>query len=325
MRRLLPTVIAALLVMTPAAAAQVPTPTLPVTPPATGPVPADMKITRVGGLRDGKGIYNVPRDRVRVDGRINRAAAGEAVTVELWRRGKRRQHVAARVASGGHFFTFLRPSVAGHYAVRAVHKKSGKVDAGHSRRVAFTAIVPHASRGSAGVRVRLLQRQLALLHYAIPKSGHYDGATARAVLAYRKVNGMRRIGSANYTIFRRLFHGKGMFRLRYPHAGKHVEGDLRHQVLVLAQNGKPWRVYHMSSGKPSTPTVRGRFRFYRKQPGFNSHGMYYSSYFIGGYAIHGYASVPAHAASHGCIRVPVPSAHAIYRWISLGDRIFVYR
>jgi lipoprotein-anchoring transpeptidase ErfK/SrfK len=53
--------------------------------------------------------------------------------------------------------------------------------------------------------------------------------------------------------------------------------------------------------------------------------MYYSNYFIGGYAIHGYESVPDYAASHGCIRIPIPSAISVYRWISLGNPIYVYR
>ena len=38
------------------------------------------------------------------------------------------------------------------------------------------------------------------------------------------------------------------------------------------------------------------------EPGYNSHGMYYSFYFYGGYAVHGYDSVPDYPASHGCIR-----------------------
>ena len=37
-----------------------------------------------------------------------------------------------------------------------------------------------------------------------------------------------------------------------------------------------------------------------------------SNYFIRGYAIHGYAEVPTYAASHGCLRVPIPDAPAIY-------------
>jgi lipoprotein-anchoring transpeptidase ErfK/SrfK len=52
--------------------------------------------------------------------------------------------------------------------------------------------------------------------------------------------------------------------------------------------------------------------------------MVWTTYFFGGYAIHGYSSVPTYAASHGCIRVPIPNALSIYRWLNLGDTIFVY-
>jgi lipoprotein-anchoring transpeptidase ErfK/SrfK len=30
------------------------------------------------------------------------------------------------------------------------------------------------------------------------------------------------------------------------------------------------------------------------------------------------------AASHGCLRVPIANAISIYRWVDIGDRIFVY-
>jgi lipoprotein-anchoring transpeptidase ErfK/SrfK len=104
-----------------------------------------------------------------------------------------------------------------------------------------------------------------------------------------------------------------------------VEADLSRQVLVLARGAKPAIIVHASSGKPSTPTVFGKFHFYSKTPGYNAHGMYYSNYFIGGYAVHGYDPVPDYAASHGCIRIPIPSAKRVFRWIQLGDTIYVYR
>jgi lipoprotein-anchoring transpeptidase ErfK/SrfK len=50
-----------------------------------------------------------------------------------------------------------------------------------------------------------------------------------------------------------------------------------------------------------------------------------SNFFIRGYAIHGYPSVPNYPASHGCIRVPNSDANAIYNWVKLGDPIWVYR
>jgi lipoprotein-anchoring transpeptidase ErfK/SrfK len=52
--------------------------------------------------------------------------------------------------------------------------------------------------------------------------------------------------------------------------------------------------------------------------------MVFASYFTGGYAIHGYASVPVFPASHGCLRVPVPDAVPICRWVAMGDRVDVY-
>ncbi len=123
----------------------------------------------------------------------------------------------------------------------------------------------------------------------------------------------------------RLAKGGGTFRLRYPNVkGRHVEADLSRQVLVLANGDKIERIYHTSSGAPATPTVRGTYKFYLAQPGYNSKEMYYSKYFIRGYAIHGYKSVPVFNASHGCLRVPLDDAVSIYNWVQIGDRIDVY-
>ena len=92
----------------------------------------------------------------------------------------------------------------------------------------------------------------------------------------------------------------------------------------LDRRGRVERIYPVSSGKPSTPTVLGSFRVYRREPGTNSHGMVYSSYFIGGYAIHGYPSVLVFPASHGCLRVPMSEAVSIFRWLARGDIVDVY-
>jgi peptidoglycan hydrolase-like protein with peptidoglycan-binding domain len=170
-----------------------------------------------------------------------------------------------------------------------------------------------------------MQRRLSALGYLTPVNGSFGGSTARAVLAFRKVNGMARSPVAGRAVFRRLVRGGGGYRLRHPEAGKHVEFDWSRQVVVLARGARPVMTVHASSGAAATPTVFGSYRFYSKAPGFNSKRMYYSNYFVGGYAIHGYASVPTYPASHGCIRIPMASAVRVYRWISLGDPIFVYR
>jgi lipoprotein-anchoring transpeptidase ErfK/SrfK len=70
--------------------------------------------------------------------------------------------------------------------------------------------------------------------------------------------------------------------------------------------------------------VTGHFSFIRTEPGYNSHGMYYSFYFYGGYAVHGYESVPDYPASHGCIRTFIADQPEIYERINYGESIFVF-
>jgi len=187
-------------------------------------------------------------------------------------------------------------------------------------------IRPRAGDGARGANVVFLQHRLRDLRYLVNFSGVYDGSTSRAVMAYRKVTGMDRRYSANFEIFDRLAHNRGKFRAKYPHHGKHVEADLSRQVLALFdRKGKLFRVIVTSSGKPSTPTIRGSFRVYSKTPGTNSLGMVNSNYFHGGYAIHGYHDVPSYAASHGCLRIPIPNARFMFRWLDYNDRVDVYR
>ena len=178
--------------------------------------------------------------------------------------------------------------------------------------------------GAHGAAVRMLQRQLALRRYEVPINGVFDEATGRAVLAFRKIVGLQRVETANAGVFQRLRNGAGYYSVRFRHDGSHVEANLTKQVLVEVQHGRVRRIYTMSSGKPSTPTVLGHFQVYTKTPGTNSEGMVDSNYFIRGYAIHGYAEVPVYAASHGCLRIPIPNAPEVYDWVQVGYWVDVY-
>ncbi len=181
----------------------------------------------------------------------------------------------------------------------------------------------YAGPGSRGPAVKLLQDKLAALHYVVPRSGVYDAGTGRAIMAWRKVAGYSRTYIATADVFAGLLKGRGVFKVRHPGDGRHVEARINAQVLALIDKGKVQRIYHTSSGAPATPTVRGKFRVYSKTPGTNAKGMVDSNYFIRGYAIHGYASVPPYNASHGCLRVPVANARAIYDWLRIGDVVWV--
>jgi peptidoglycan hydrolase-like protein with peptidoglycan-binding domain len=226
---------------------------------------------------------------------------------------------------GGQFVVRFKARPGGRLRIVADHQATPQQGASRARSASVKVVRWRAGKGARGTKVVLLQRELQALGYATPLTGVYDDGTSRAVLAFRKVNNLGRDGFATTAVYDRLLRRTGAFNLRYPKAGKHVEFDWSRQVLVLAQGGKPWRVYHASSGKPSTPTVFGNYRFYSKSPGTNAEGMVDSNYFIRGYAVHGYPEVPSYAASHGCIRVPIPNAAAIFAWIKIGDPIFVYR
>ena len=159
----------------------------------------------------------------------------------------------------------------------------------------------------------------------IANSGRcFGGKTARGVLAYRKVNDMERSFRAGKGLVKRAFAGRGGYRVRHPGAGRHLEAPLSKQVLVFAKGDRPYAIYPISSGKPSTPTVTGHFTFIRQEPGYNSEGMYYAFYFYGGYAVHGYHSVPDYAASHGCIRTYIADQPEIFNRINFGESIFVF-
>jgi len=179
-------------------------------------------------------------------------------------------------------------------------------------------------QGECGTGVVAFKKALRKLGYVVNGGRCFGGKTGRGVLAYRKVNGMSRSTHAGRRLVKRVLAGKGGYRVRHPGAGEHLEAPLGKQVLVFARGRKPFAIYPISSGKPSTPTVTGHFRFYTTQPGYNAEGMYYSFYFYNGYAVHGYAEVPDYAASHGCIRTFIADQPEIYHRIHYGESIYVF-
>jgi peptidoglycan hydrolase-like protein with peptidoglycan-binding domain len=329
MRRLIAlSTLAALAAAAPAAAQDQPVPPPPPPPP---PAPAPPAAGQMNVVLDHVGRFatTLTGRRFRVRGQVVPYVEGQQVVVRFFRDGKKFLAKRAAVKPGasgkaGHFKVSLSTKVSGKVTVRVTKEASAtqvELKASPQRVLVLPA---HVSLGAQGNGVRLMQRQLKALGYVPGRRGTYDDRTARAVLAFRKVSGLPRTVIADRAFFRRLANGGGHFKIRYPSHGKHVEADLSRQVIALIDHGKAQRIYPTSSGKPSTPTVLGHYRFYTKSPGFNAKGMYFSNYFVRGYAIHGYADVPVFNASHGCLRIPNPDAYSVYQWIRIGDRIDVY-
>jgi hypothetical protein len=267
--------------------------------------------------------------RLHVVALVNPFVAGQQVIVRIDRNGHlvlRRSLAVAPLGDGrGRVTVNYTSQLPGTLLLRATHlatPQQGRLDATARRAI----VVPmHADPGSRGYAVWVLQHDLAGLGYSVYVSGRYDAATTRAVVAYQKITGMARDGIATSRVFRLLLHGHGLFHVRYRNHGRHFEADLTHQVLAeIDPGGHVRRIYEMSSGKPSTPTVVGSFRIYEKDLGTNAKGMVDSNFFIRGYAIHGYPDVPPYAASHGCLRIPIPDAASVFAWARIGEIVDVY-
>jgi hypothetical protein len=293
----------------------------PSTEPAAGAAGYQLK----RGIATQKMRYYAPAQEVVLRGRVRPAVSGEVLTLYAIRGKNPSKKVRRKVRPGGRFEFRFKVGKPGVIRLVIKHRASAAQGAFRTRSRKITVADWQAGAGERGLKVLLLQRALLREGFATPVTGYYDDATSRAVLAFRKTNEMGRDGYALKEVFAMLMRGEGSYKLRYPQAGKHVEFDWSRQVLVLARGGRPYRTYHTSSGAPATPTVFGSYRFYLQTPGTNSKGMVHSSYFIGGYAIHGYPSVPSYPASHGCLRVPIPNALSIFEWIDIGDPIFTYQ
>ena len=318
-------VVALLAIGAPPALAQIPPPPVPPLPPVPpAPAAGAAKYKVDSGLATSKARYVAPQQQVRVVGKVKPAVPGEVLTLYALRGKKASKTVRRKVGRGGRFVFKFKVGNPGRVRIVIKHRASPAQVAFRARARKISVVDWQAGAGERGVKVLLLQRALLKEGYATPVTGYYDDATARGVLAFRKANELSRDGFATKQVFAMLARGNGAFKLRFPKAGKHVEFDWSRQVLVLARGGKPYRTYHTSSGTPATPTVFGTFHFYLQTPGTNAKGMVHSSYFIGGYAIHGYASVPSYPASHGCLRVPIPNALQIFNWIDIGDTIYSY-
>jgi hypothetical protein len=223
----------------------------------------------------------------------------------------------------GRFTESLATQSTGSVVVSVEHRETAQVKTFGAQR-SYTVLDTSAGFGSTGRLVQLIQQQLASLHFYIEQTGVYDPQTGWALDAYHRLLGWGTSQSLDHRTLTWLLNGWGDFKVRYPNQGKHVEGTLSKQLIALIYGSNVYRIYPISSGKPSTPTVLGSFQVWSKAPGYLSDGMYFSNFFFRGYAIHGYDPAPDYPASHGCIRLPIGDAISVYDWLNIGDRVDVY-
>jgi L,D-transpeptidase-like protein len=297
------------------------------TPPRSAPR-ASAELSLSGAFSVQRQPVTVIRRSVTVTGVVRPYVAGQSVRLRARVGGRTllERAVSIRRSPGGTY---------GWFRAQVMSPRAGQVEvsAGHARTATlgafrvgtgYAALGDGAGPGARGRLVVLVQQRLAALHIFTPQSGVYDGGTELALDAYHRLLHRGHSTALDRSTLVWMLNGWGTFPVRYPRDGRHVEGNLGLQLLALIDRGQVQAVYPISSGKPSTPTILGRFRVYRQTPGYLPDGMYYSSFFSGGYAVHGYNPAPDYPASHGCMRVPIPDAIPIYHWLRVGDGVDVY-
>jgi lipoprotein-anchoring transpeptidase ErfK/SrfK len=320
-RRLSSLLVVACALVLPAGAAAAPK-TKPAPKPA--PVPGATVKIKVGHLKNGRAeiMSTVP-----VTGTLAPFVAGQKVQVTFYTDGHElfsRNLAVRKAGKKGTFRTNIKVTENAKYAVAAKHVATPELGGDSTVRKSWKVSFPSLHQGQCGDVVVGFKKGMRKMGYIANDGSCFGGKTGRGVLAYRKVNGMSRSMRAGAGLVKKVYAGKGGYEVRHPGAGEHVEAPLSKQVLVFTKGDKPFAIYPISSGKSSTPTVTGHYEFIRQEPGYNSHGMYYSFYFYGGYAVHGYESVPDYPASHGCLRTFIADQPEIYNRIFFGEDIFIW-
>jgi hypothetical protein len=270
----------------------------------------------------------VPGRVVHVGGVVHPWVPGQSVTVRtfLGSRLVKTDHLRVKPSPGhtyGRFTEALSSPGVGTLTVSVGHRRTSTMLSFLSHR-SLAVLDERVGFGSNGRFVQLIQQRLAALHLYIPQTGVYDSGTGLALDAYHRLLHWGTYQGLDGRTISYLLNGWGSFSVRYPHNGRHAEGNLSVQLLALVDGSRVQAIYPISSGKASTPTILGNYRIYRRTPGYLPDGMYFSNFFTGGYAIHGYNPAPDYPASHGCMRVPIVDAISIYNWLRMGDWVDSY-
>jgi hypothetical protein len=275
---------------------------------ASGPVTLSVRPRLVARIV-GDGVVGRP---LRLEARVEPAAA---MRIEIRRDGRLTlaESFAGRARVG---LSTRRPAA---FRIRIVVPAADGW-AASGRTLTTAAVQPRLSIGSRGPGVRALESRLRELHYALPRvDGSYGGDTVEAVLAFQKVNGLPWTGRADARLWRALSRAT-VPRARY--GGDHIEVSKGRQYLFVVRDGRVQLVVHVSTGATGNTPI-GHWRVYRKVTGWDW-VLWYPMYFLRGFAIHGYPSVPAYPASHGCVRVPMWVAPQLYAGTTYGQTIYVY-
>jgi hypothetical protein len=156
--------------------------------------------------------------------------------------------------------------------------------------------------------------------------GVVDSRTRSAVMAFEKWEGLQRNGKLTDEVFSRLQTATRPAPTKPGGGDRWIEIDKTKQVLLYCENGTVLWTLPVSTGSPSVgiATPSGTFKVTRKTLETNPrwHPLYLRAH--GYLAIHGYPSVPARRASHGCVRTQIWDHRDLFPLVPVGTSVYVY-
>ncbi len=197
--------------------------------------------------------------------------------------------------------------------------------------------------GSKGARTQALQQALRDQKYDPGEiDGAFGGQVTMAVWAYQSLHGLPKDGLVTPELEARILAKAPQAMLKPELGPTHTEVDLSRQVMIVWRDGAPALITHVSSGSEvaycedtdegqncgDAVTPTGVYKYERRIDGWRDAPLgrlYKPVYFKGGIAVHGAPSVPNRPASHGCVRIPMPTAEYFPGLVANGDTIEVFR
>jgi peptidoglycan hydrolase-like protein with peptidoglycan-binding domain len=192
--------------------------------------------------------------------------------------------------------------------------------------------------GAEGLVVVHVQQRLTDLGYRPgPVDGRYGPATASAVMAFQKHEGLSRDGLVGPEVLGVIdgpTMGSGPTRL----GGPGLEIDLDRQIMFVVLLDGSHRILNVSTGNNQpyrhpggytavAVTPQGSFAVGRKIDAEERAPLgvlYRPMYFKGGFAVHGSRNVPGYPASHGCVRVSYEDEDWLFPIIAPGTPVVVH-
>ena len=251
-----------------------------------------------------------------------------------------------RPGSTGKTFASAKPKTAAKPVAKATSSSARRAKTTTKRSsgaAASSRSLPGFGQGAKGEKVLALQTRLQELKYDVTPTGSFGYETLQAVLAFQKSNGLTRTGRVTDSVLEVVATATEPPSLIPTGGADRIEVDLERQFLMLYRDNALARIVAISSGSgkefcvtdPETRktecdkalTPGGAFRVRSRIIGWRESklGLLYNPlYFNGGIAIHGAPVVPASPASHGCIRIPMPTAEWFHTAVPTGTPVYVF-